>query len=166
MSRAQSLLLIFALIIKEFFDISDDLLCIPEKRIIILPLKNHCLINTDLSGKVVDDILVDVVFNESDAKVLRCPAGYEPNSCGYIEDKSQQFGDSFVKNQNNPHQINCAKFSRYYTGTQRTFLNSFNPNFIIIYHPRLVYIQNRLLCIFLHFPLSYYTYYVHIAQNA
>lgn len=59
--------------------------------------KNIRLINTDLSGKPVDDILADFVFNETGTKVVRCPAGYEPKSCGYTGDKSQQFHVSFQK---------------------------------------------------------------------
>ena len=61
--------------------------------------KNIRLINTDLSGKPVDDILADFVFNESGTKVLRCPAGYEPKSCGYTGSKSQQFHVSFTRDQ-------------------------------------------------------------------
>lgn len=61
--------------------------------------KNIRLINTDLSGKPVDDILADFVFNESGTKVLRCPAGYEPKSCGYTGGKSQQFHVSFTRDQ-------------------------------------------------------------------
>ena len=53
--------------------------------------KNIRLVNTDLSGKAVDDILADFIFNENGTKVLRCPAGYEPKSCGYTGRKSQQF---------------------------------------------------------------------------
>lgn len=56
--------------------------------------KNIRLINTDLFGKPVDDILADFVFNEDGTKVVRCPAGYEPKSCGYTGGKSQQFHDS------------------------------------------------------------------------
>lgn len=58
--------------------------------------KNMRLVNTDLSGKPVDDILADFVFNEPG---LRCPAGYEPKSCGYTGSKSQQFHVSFMRNQ-------------------------------------------------------------------
>lgn len=61
--------------------------------------KNIRLINTDLSGKPVDDILADFVFNETGTKVVRCPAGYEPKSCGYTGSKSQQFHVSFQKEQ-------------------------------------------------------------------
>ncbi len=61
--------------------------------------KNIRLVNTDLSGKPVDDILADFVFNESGTKVLRCPAGYEPKSCGYTGGKSQQFHLSFQREQ-------------------------------------------------------------------
>lgn len=61
--------------------------------------KNIRLVNTDLSGKSVNDILADFVFNESGTKVLRCLAGYEPQSCGYTGDKSQQFHVSFLRDQ-------------------------------------------------------------------
>ena len=61
--------------------------------------KNIRLINTDLLGKPVDDILADFVFNEEGTKVLRCPAGYEPKSCGYTGAKSQQFHVSFQRDQ-------------------------------------------------------------------
>lgn len=61
--------------------------------------KNIRLVNTDLSGKTVNDILADFVFNESETKVLRCPARYEPKSCGYTGAKSQQFHVSFLCDQ-------------------------------------------------------------------
>lgn len=61
--------------------------------------KNIRLVNTDLSGRPVDDILADFVFNESGTKVLRCPAGYEPKSCGYTGSKSQQCHVSFTREQ-------------------------------------------------------------------
>ena len=61
--------------------------------------KNIRLVNTDLSGRPVDDILADFVFNETGTKVLRCPAGYEPKSCGYTGSKSQQFHVSFGREQ-------------------------------------------------------------------
>ena len=61
--------------------------------------KNIRLVNTDLSGKTVDGILADFEFNESGTKVLRCPAGYEPKSCGYTGGKSQQFHVSFQREQ-------------------------------------------------------------------
>ncbi len=61
--------------------------------------KNIRLINTDLFGKPVDDILADFVFNEDGTKVVRCPAGYEPKSCGYTGGKSQQFHVSFTRDQ-------------------------------------------------------------------
>lgn len=47
----------------------------------------------------MDDILADFVFNETGTKVLRCPAGYERKSCGYMGDKSQQFHLSFKREQ-------------------------------------------------------------------
>ncbi len=37
--------------------------------------KNIRLVNTGLSGKPVDDVLADFVFNETGTKVLRCPCG-------------------------------------------------------------------------------------------
>ena len=61
--------------------------------------KNIRLVNTDLSGKPTDDILADFVFNDAGTKVLKCPAGYEPKSCGYTGDKSRQFHVSFPKEQ-------------------------------------------------------------------
>lgn len=71
--------------------------------------KNIRLVNTDLSGKPVDNILADFVFNEEGTKVLRCPAGYEPKSCGYTGGKSQQFHVSFQRDQcaNCPNQKLC-----------------------------------------------------------
>lgn len=61
--------------------------------------KNIRLVNTDLSGKPVDDILADFVFNEAGTKVLSCPAGYTPKSCGYTGGKSKQFHVSFMRDQ-------------------------------------------------------------------
>lgn len=61
--------------------------------------KNIRLINTDLTGKPVDAILADFVFNEEGTRVLRCPAGYEPKSCGYTGTKGQQFHVSFTRDQ-------------------------------------------------------------------
>ncbi len=61
--------------------------------------KNIRLVNTDLSGKPVDDILAQFVFNDAGTKVLKCPAGYEPKSCGYTGDKSKQFHVSFHRDQ-------------------------------------------------------------------
>lgn len=61
--------------------------------------KTIILVNTDLSGKPVDGILADFVFNETGTKILKCPAGYEPKSCGYTGDESQQFHVSFTKDQ-------------------------------------------------------------------
>lgn len=61
--------------------------------------KNIRLVNTGLSGRPVDDILADFIFNEEGTKVLRCPAGYEPKSCGYTGGKSQQFHVSFLREQ-------------------------------------------------------------------
>lgn len=61
--------------------------------------KNIRLVNTDLSGKAVDNILADFVFNDSETRVLRCPSGHEPKSCGYTGDKSRQFHVSFTREQ-------------------------------------------------------------------
>ena len=61
--------------------------------------RNIRLVNTNLNGKAVDDVLADFVFNEDGTKVLRCPAGYEPKSCGYTGGKSQQFHVSFTRDQ-------------------------------------------------------------------
>lgn len=71
--------------------------------------KNIRLINTDLLGKPVDNILADFVFNEEGTKILRCPAGYEPKSCGYTGVKSQQFHVSFQREQcaNCPNKDRC-----------------------------------------------------------
>ena len=71
--------------------------------------KNLRLVNTDLSGKFVDDILAEFVFNEEGTKVLRCPAGYEPKSCVYTGGKSQQFHVSFQRDQcaNCPNKDRC-----------------------------------------------------------
>ena len=71
--------------------------------------KNIRLVNTDLSGKPIDDILADFVFNETGTKVIKCPAGYEPKSCGYTGGKSQQFHVSFQRDQcaNCPNKDRC-----------------------------------------------------------
>lgn len=71
--------------------------------------KNIRLVNTDLLGRPVDSILADFVFNEAGNKVLRCPAGYEPKSCGYTGAKSQQFHVSFQREQcaNCPNKERC-----------------------------------------------------------
>lgn len=61
--------------------------------------KNIRLINTSLSGKPVDDILADFVFNQEGTNVLECPAGYAPRSCGYTGGKSKQFHLSFQREQ-------------------------------------------------------------------
>lgn len=61
--------------------------------------KNIRLVNTDLSGKPVDEILADFVFNEEGTQVLRCPAGYRPKSSGYTGGKSQQCHVSFAREQ-------------------------------------------------------------------
>lgn len=61
--------------------------------------KNIRLVNTDLSGKPVDEILADFVFNEEGTRVLRCPAGYEPKSCSYTGRKSMQCHVSFYREQ-------------------------------------------------------------------
>ena len=71
--------------------------------------KNIRLVNTDLSGKPIDDILADFVFDDAGTKVLKCPAGYEPKSCGYTGDKSRQFHVSFQREQcaNCPNKERC-----------------------------------------------------------
>ena len=71
--------------------------------------KNIQLVNTDLSGKPVDNILAEFVFNEESTKVLRCPAGYEPKSCSYTGEKFQQFRISFQRDQcaNCPNKDRC-----------------------------------------------------------
>ena len=71
--------------------------------------KNIRLVNTDLLGRPVDHILAHFVFNETGNKVLRCPAGYEPKSCGYTGGKSQQFHVSFQREQcaNCPNKERC-----------------------------------------------------------
>lgn len=71
--------------------------------------KHVRLVTTGLSGKPVNDILADFVFNEEGTKVLKCPAGYEPRSCGYTGGKSQQFHVSFEREQcaNCPHKEAC-----------------------------------------------------------
>ena len=71
--------------------------------------KNIRLINTDLSGKPIDDILADFVFDKAGTRVISCPAGYEPKSCGYTGGKSQQFHVSFHRDQcaNCPNKDRC-----------------------------------------------------------
>ena len=71
--------------------------------------KNIQLVNTDLSGKPVDNILAEFVFNEEGTKVLRCPAGYEPKSCSYTGEKFQQFHILFQRDQcaNCPNKDRC-----------------------------------------------------------
>lgn len=61
--------------------------------------KNIRLVNTDLSGKPVDPILADFKFSENGSRVVRCPAGYEPRSCGYTGGKAKQFHVSFEREQ-------------------------------------------------------------------
>lgn len=61
--------------------------------------KNIRLVNTGLLGREVDDILAEFEFSESGTKVLKCPAGYVPKSCGYTGEKSQQFRISFPREQ-------------------------------------------------------------------
>ena len=73
---------------------------IQEKQTMILPKKRTSVWLIPIyTGKPVDDILADFVFNETGTKVLRCPAGYEPKSCGYTGSKSQQFHISFKREQ-------------------------------------------------------------------
>ena len=57
------------------------------------------LINKEMLKKCHETMQKDFVFNESGTKVLRCPAGYEPKSCGYTGAKSQQFHVSFLRDQ-------------------------------------------------------------------
>lgn len=59
--------------------------------------KNIRLVHTDLSGKPVEDILADFVFNEEGTKVLRCPIGHEPKSSSYTAGKSKQCHVSFAR---------------------------------------------------------------------
>ena len=72
---------------------------------ILLPKKNIRLINTDLSGKPVDDILADFVFNETGTKVVRCLQDMSQNP-GYTGDKSQQF-HVFKRNSKLSTQAQC-----------------------------------------------------------
>lgn len=73
--------------------------------------KNICLVNTDPSGKGVDVILADFEFNGCGTKVLKCPVGYGPRSCGYTGGKSQQFHVSFRREQSQcagcPNRARC-----------------------------------------------------------
>lgn len=71
--------------------------------------KNICLMTTDLSGRPVNDILPDFVFYEDGTKVLQCPAGHTPKSCGYTGVKSQQCHISFERDvcANCPHKDEC-----------------------------------------------------------
>lgn len=93
---------------EEITMITDGAYCGKENHDLAAE-KNIRLINTDLSGKPIDDILADFVFNEAGTKVVRCPAGYEPKSCSYTGGKSQQFHVSFQRDQcaNCPHKQQC-----------------------------------------------------------
>lgn len=71
--------------------------------------KNIRLVTTNLSGKEVDDILAEFVFDESGKRVLCCPAGHTPKSCGYTGGKSKQCHLSFAREQcaNCPNKARC-----------------------------------------------------------
>lgn len=71
--------------------------------------KNIRLVTTELSGRPVNNILADFVFNEDGTRVLRCPAGYEPKSCGYTGISGQQCRVSFEREccANCPHKTEC-----------------------------------------------------------
>ena len=49
--------------------------------------KNINLVTTGINGTQVEDILADFEFSDDGTKVLRCPAGHEPKSCSYREQK-------------------------------------------------------------------------------
>ena len=49
--------------------------------------KNIDLITTGINGTQVEDIVADFEFGDDGNRVLRCPAGYEPKSCSYREQK-------------------------------------------------------------------------------
>lgn len=49
-----------------------------KEKLDLAAKKNIQFVNTGLSGKPVDDILVYFVFNQERTKVLECPAGYAP----------------------------------------------------------------------------------------
>lgn len=67
------------------------------------------IVNTNLSGKPVDDILADFAFDETGTRVLQCPAGYTPRSCSYTGSTSQQCRVSFQREQcaNCPNKGHC-----------------------------------------------------------
>ena len=46
---------------------------------------NVVLVTTALNGKPVDEIYSEFEYNEDGTKVLKCPAGYAPNSSTYYE---------------------------------------------------------------------------------
>ncbi len=70
--------------------------------------KNVELITTSLTGKEAPDILADFEFNEEGTKVLRCPAGHNPQSCSFMK-KSNQCAVSFLHEQcaGCPYQNQC-----------------------------------------------------------
>jgi len=70
--------------------------------------KNVELITTSLTGKEAPDILADFEFNEEGTKVLRCPAGHEPQSCSFMK-QSNQCAVSFLHEQcaGCPYQNQC-----------------------------------------------------------
>ena len=49
--------------------------------------KNINLVTTGINGTQVEDILADFEFSEDGTRVLRCPAGHEPKSCSYHEQR-------------------------------------------------------------------------------
>jgi len=51
--------------------------------------KNISIVNTNLSGKKVDDIVADFVFNEDGTEVVKCPGGFVPKSCSYNKNTEQ-----------------------------------------------------------------------------
>lgn len=56
--------------------------------------KNIHLVNTGLSGKPVDDIRTDFVFNQEGINVLECPAGYAP---GPVDTQERSLHDTIRK---------------------------------------------------------------------
>lgn len=49
--------------------------------------KNINLVTTGINGTQVEDIIADFEFSDDGTRVLRCPAGHEPKSCSYHEQK-------------------------------------------------------------------------------
>lgn len=60
--------------------------------------KNIQLITTSLTGKAAPDILADFEFDETETKVIRCPAGYTPKSSCFSP-SSDQCTVSFYREQ-------------------------------------------------------------------